>query len=969
MKRVYIFFFLLLSFALNVKAELSQFPAPTNLNTTNIIYDQATLSWDNNTNGIFWIVSYNISQSSTVVEQVVTTNSLQISNLILGIAYNWKVRMIDNAGDTTQWSDIQTFLTYSEANGCSPISQLTIDAMGPNGITVQWEADTSQHQWEIVYGELGSDPNIEGVRTVVNNYFYVIPSSSLVLDQWYQIAVKTVCVGVESGWSFINTRYISNQHYNLPVQQTFENDIQNSTFGFVNGTLNPWVLGNSYNSTIDGNQSIYVSTNGGNTNNYYAQSSAISYAYIDVLIPDYASSFYLDFKWKCLGEISNDGLTVYLMGENTPLDIYQLPASSNSIGNVFYNNQNSQWQNEHIEIPAQFVGQVRRLVFAWTNNATNGGVGGAIVDDIYITARYCAPPTNPTHSYVSSSYANISWNFSQGQEDFNVQYRKIGQTEWNQINSVTSNYALQNLDDNTTYIYRVQADCSMEQSFFSTIDTFTTLIRCLAPENIQAISYSNNNAVLSWSEDPTVTKWIFEYGVDNQENTIYNQRVIYNRYDTLTNLIPDTYYNIRIKAISLQNDTSRYSEIFRLHTLCNTINQFPFNDLADSIRWNITTGYTNPNSCWETKGDTLLSPIFDFSGLGYPEISFNYFHFDSVFPFLNTKLLVTNDGSSYYHLMNLNQTFISVRSIIAELPQLASEQYIRFAFVPIHYQDSRTNNYIKDFQIRELCKSPSEISIIEISSNNATIDWTSYSNNTSWDIVVTDTITGLSTNYSTNTNPYQIPNLLPNRVYQIWIKSNCGTITDEIWTQTIIRTNQEPNCQTPTNFYVVYENSTKSDETVSCYWDSMNNTMWELNYKERYAVEWNSIMVFNDPRYTIRNLNPETEYMFRVRAVCSVGELSDWTSILYLNLSSLDDNIDLSSQIKIYPNPSNDVINIETLNNDFGKTKLINQYGQTEMSWNKLPQRIDVSKLSSGNYYLQINTSKRKINKKIIIIK
>ena len=111
MKRVYIFFFLLLSFALNVKAELSQFPAPTNLNTTNIIYDQATLSWDNNTNGIFWIVSYNISQSSTVVEQVVTTNSLQISNLILGIAYNWKVRMIDNAGDTTQWSDIQTFLT------------------------------------------------------------------------------------------------------------------------------------------------------------------------------------------------------------------------------------------------------------------------------------------------------------------------------------------------------------------------------------------------------------------------------------------------------------------------------------------------------------------------------------------------------------------------------------------------------------------------------------------------------------------------------------------------------------------------------------------------------------------------------------------------------------------------------------------------------------------------------------------
>ncbi|MCK9164081.1 MAG: fibronectin type III domain-containing protein, partial [Bacteroidales bacterium] len=544
MKRVYIFFILLFSFAYNANADISQFPAPTNLNATNIQFGDASLSWSSNANGLFWIVSYNVSQSNYLVEETVSTNSIIISDLVLGTAYNWKVRMIDNVGDTTDWSNTATFLTHPYPNGCNPISHLSIDAMGPNGITVQWDADTTQNQWEIVYGELGSDPNIEGARVIVNNYFYLIPASSLILDNWYQIAVKNNCLGNESGWSFISTRYISNQYYNLPVIQTFEDDLQNSTFGFVNGSLNPWVVNNAYNITVDGNQSIYVSTNGGNTNDYYAQSPAISYAYIDVLIPSYASSFYLDFKWNCLGETPNDGIKVYLMGENTPLNINELPADANRIGQVFYNNSNYQWQSEHIEIPAQFVGEVRRLVFAWINNSSVGGIGGAIIDDIYITARYCAPPTNPTHSYVSSSYANISWDFAQGQDFFNVQYRKIGEAVWNQINSVTSNHSLQNLDDNTTYIYRVQADCIMEQSFFSPIDTFTTLIRCLPPENIHTISYSNNSAIISWNEDQSVTKWIFEYGVDNQENTIYNQRVIYNRYDTLTNLIPDTYYNI-----------------------------------------------------------------------------------------------------------------------------------------------------------------------------------------------------------------------------------------------------------------------------------------------------------------------------------------------------------------------------------------------------------------------------------------
>lgn len=955
------------SFAFNTYANISQFPAPTNLNTTDIQSGNATLSWINDTNSFVWIVNYNISQSNYIEEYIVSENSLIITDLVLGTTYNWKVRMIDIYGDTTNWSNIATFITSSESLYCNPISYLTIDAMGPSGITIQWNADSNQNQWEVVYGTLGSDPNLEGAREVINDYFHIIPASDLIIGNWYQIAVRNICIGEESGWSFISTRYISNQYYDLPVQQTFEDDLQNSRFGFVNGTLNPWVLKTSYNITVDGNKSIYVSTNGGYTNDYYPLSPAISYAYIDVLIPDYASSFYLDFKWNCLGEAANDGLKVYLMGENTPLSTYELPNSVNEIGNIFYNNSMDQWQSEHIEIPAQFVGQVRRLVFAWVNNSSIGGQGAAIIDDIYITARYCAPPTNPSHSYVSSTYANISWDFAEGQNIFNVQYRKIGATAWNQINSVTSNHILQDLDDNTTYIYRVQADCGMEESFFSPIDTFTTLIRCLPPENIHTTEYSNNHAILLWNESPDVSNWILEYGVNEGENTIYNTKNIYSRFDTLTNLTPDTDYSIRIKAISIHNDTSRYS-YFLLHTLCNTIDVFPFNDLEESIAWNYRLGYNNPNSCWETKGDTLFSPIFDFSNLGYPELSFNYSHFDSVFPFLYTKLLATNNGISFYEIMNLTQNQ-NLTSIIEDIPQFANESYIRFAFVPKCYDNSITNYNIRDFQIREVCKSPEEISIIEITSNNATIDWARYSNNSNWDIVVTDTLMGSSENYTTASLPFQIPNLEPDRVYRIWVKSYCGINSDEQWTKTIIRTNIEPGCRTPSNFEVRLENIEDGYGAVTCSWDAEEASIWELEYKEAYAVDWERVRVFNNPRHTLRNLFHEPEYMFRVRTLCGIDDYSDWTSIIHLSFNSLEDEIDFNSLIKIYPNPTSGIINIETSRNDIIQTKLINLNGQIIKVWDYLPREIYLSNLNSGAYYLQINTSKRKINKKIIIIK
>ncbi|MCK9199093.1 MAG: T9SS type A sorting domain-containing protein, partial [Bacilli bacterium] len=88
-----------------------------------------------------------------------------------------------------------------------------------------------------------------------------------------------------------------------------------------------------------------------------------------------------------------------------------------------------------------------------------------------------------------------------------------------------------------------------------------------------------------------------------------------------------------------------------------------------------------------------------------------------------------------------------------------------------------------------------------------------------------------------------------------------------------------------------------------------------------------------------------------------------------VRISGLEDIIDYSSLVKIYPNPTTDLLNIETQSNDFAQTRLIDQNGRIVMTWEKLPNKINVSSLPVGNYYLQINTPQGKVNKKIIIIR
>ena len=86
-----------------------------------------------------------------------------------------------------------------------------------------------------------------------------------------------------------------------------------------------------------------------------------------------------------------------------------------------------------------------------------------------------------------------------------------------------------------------------------------------------------------------------------------------------------------------------------------------------------------------------------------------------------------------------------------------------------------------------------------------------------------------------------------------------------------------------------------------------------------------------------------------------------------LNLSVLDENL---SEIKIYPNPTNKILNIEIENSTFNKIELFDVYGKfiQKFEVNDTTKTINIEHLNSGVYFIQIsNNEGNKVTKKLII--
>jgi len=91
-----------------------------------------------------------------------------------------------------------------------------------------------------------------------------------------------------------------------------------------------------------------------------------------------------------------------------------------------------------------------------------------------------------------------------------------------------------------------------------------------------------------------------------------------------------------------------------------------------------------------------------------------------------------------------------------------------------------------------------------------------------------------------------------------------------------------------------------------------------------------------------------------------------WAEVVETTLSVTENELD--SKIKLYPNPANDFITIESNSIEITSVSIYNILGKEVLSQNSLTNnRLNVSNLNNGVYFINITANGNSITKKIII--
>ena len=111
----------------------------------------------------------------------------------------------------------------------------------------------------------------------------------------------------------------------------------------------------------------------------------------------------------------------------------------------------------------------------------------------------------------------------------------------------------------------------------------------------------------------------------------------------------------------------------------------------------------------------------------------------------------------------------------------------------------------------------------------------------------------------------------------------------------------------------------------------------------------------------MEDLEAYATYELRVQAVCGDGIVSDWSNVLVAVAQGAGIEDYLAKSVTLYPNPATNTLNVSVSDASIRITgvEIYNVYGQminVEAQSLASQQRIDISGLASGVYYVRIVT-------------
>lgn len=110
----------------------------------------------------------------------------------------------------------------------------------------------------------------------------------------------------------------------------------------------------------------------------------------------------------------------------------------------------------------------------------------------------CVTPYDLAVSEISETSAVLTWNADESNLRWNIHYRKNTVSAWTEVNGLqTTSYELSGLDDNSTYIWSVMAECEANESKWATQNRFNTGATSIGIADLTGIKVFVKNHILN----------------------------------------------------------------------------------------------------------------------------------------------------------------------------------------------------------------------------------------------------------------------------------------------------------------------------------------------------------------------------------------------------------------------------------------------------------------------------------------
>lgn len=587
-------------------------PAPRQLLDNNFTLSSADLDWTEVSGATSWEIEYDTAGFTLGAgnRTIVNSKPFTLSSLNSATVYQWRVRGICGAGDTSAWSLTSRFATLCN----SFTADYRNDFDHPSGVVACWNS------YQNFAGRILLVDSTDHGAIIPTPINAVEINDGNLNNNDTAIAVSPAFTDLSSG----KNRIIFQAAFESAMPQDVSLIIgvadQTSTAGNFTAidTLDANDFGGSTdfneviidldNTTLIGNAQHVVFVHGPGAFEAYIDSFIYEAIPIpcptpDSLLSSNISHDTVDLSWAEMGtavtwQISY-GASNFTAGAGTQVIV----------------NINNPFVLKGLTATTDYDWYVRAICAVgdtslWSNVAS-----------FTTLPMPCPMPSALSSSNISQDTVDLSWMENGTAVAWQISYGTSNFTvgAGTQIVVNTNNpYILKGLTAATDYDWYVRAICAVgDTSLWSNAASFTTLMPppCNIPSALSSSGVSHDTASLSWTENGTSTEWEISYGISGFIAGNGMQMVVNNKPFTINGLTASTNYDWYVRSICGPGDTSVWSVSSTFTTLVTPLPFYPIgeingedgiNGIADSLGVN----------CW-TSGTVIGVDLTGGSGLSF----------------------------------------------------------------------------------------------------------------------------------------------------------------------------------------------------------------------------------------------------------------------------------------------------------------------------------------------------------------